>query len=128
MKGTASIELADDTFCEAEIQWLEAHGIGRGRALGNIIVERLWCSVKYEDVYLKGYAGLPDLLPGLTEYFAFCNSEHPHQSPGYRPPDEVYCLGEGGGARIVDKFGDAPGPSPAQHWGSAKPLPIKCAV
>jgi putative transposase len=86
---------------------------GRGRALDNIFVERLWRSVKYEDVYLKGYASLPELLPGLTEYFVFYNSERPHQSLGYRTPDVVYRSGEGGGARIVDHFGDAPGPSPA---------------
>ena len=55
---------------------------GRGRALDNIFVERLWRSVKYEDVYLKGYASLPELLLGLTEYFAFYNSERPHQSLG----------------------------------------------
>ena len=86
---------------------------GRGRALDNIFVERLWRSVKYEDVYIKGYAHLPELLLGLTEYFAFYNSERPHQSLGYCTPDEVYRSGEGGGAKIVDKFGDAPGPSPA---------------
>ena len=86
---------------------------GRGRALDNIFVERFWRSVKYEDVYLKGYATLPELLMGLTEYFAFYNSERPHQSLGYRPPDVVYRSGKGGGARILDRFGDAPGPSPA---------------
>ena len=44
---------------------------GRGRALHNIFVERLWRSVKHEDVYLKGYATMPELLIGLTEYFVF---------------------------------------------------------
>ncbi len=44
---------------------------GRGRALDNIFVERLWRSVKYEDIYLKGYATMSELLLGLTEYFAF---------------------------------------------------------
>ena len=82
---------------------------GRGRALDNIFVERLWRSVKYEDVYIKGYAHLPELLMGLTEYFAFYNSERPHQSLGYSTPDEVYRSGEGGGAKIVDKFGAALG-------------------
>ena len=86
---------------------------GRGRALDNIFVERLWRSVKYEDVYLKGYANLPELLLGLTEYFAFYNSERPHQSLGNRTPDAVYRSGEGGGASIVDRFGGPPGPSPA---------------
>ena len=51
---------------------------GRSRALDNILVEQLWRSVKHEDVYLKGYATLPDLLLGLTEYFVFYNSERMH--------------------------------------------------
>ena len=84
---------------------------GRGRALDNIFVERLWRSVKYDDVYLKGYANLPELLLGLTEYFAFYNSARPHQSLGNRTPDAVYRSGEGGGARIADRFGGPPGPS-----------------
>jgi putative transposase len=81
---------------------------GRGRALDNIFVERLWRSVKYEDIYLKGYGGLPELVLGLTEYFAFYNGERPHQGLGNRTPDAVYRSGEGGGARIVDRFGRAP--------------------
>ena len=81
---------------------------GRGRALDNIFVERLWRSVKYEDVYLKGYASLPELLLGLSDYFTFYNGERPHQSLGYRTPDVVYHSGEGGGAGIVDRFGSSP--------------------
>ena len=65
---------------------------GRGRALDNIFVERLWRSVKYEDVYLKGYVSMSDLLLGLTEYFAFYNGERPHQALGNRTPDAVYRL------------------------------------
>jgi putative transposase len=80
---------------------------GRGRALDNIFVERLWRSVKYEDIYLKRYASLPELLLGLTEYFAFYNGERPHQSLGYLTPEAVYRSGEGGGAKIVDRFGQA---------------------
>jgi putative transposase len=79
---------------------------GRGRALDNIFVERLWRSVKYEDVYLKGYATLPELLLGLTEYFVFYNTERTHQALGYGTPDEVYRSARGGGARIVDKFSE----------------------
>lgn len=86
---------------------------GRGRALDNIFVERLWRSVKHEDIYLKGYGSLPELLLGLTEYFAFYNHERPHQALGNRTPDAVYRTGTGGGARIVDRFGSPPGPSPA---------------
>jgi len=81
---------------------------GRGRALDNIFVERLWRTVKYEDVYIKGYVSLPELLLGLTAYFAFYNGERPHQSLGYRTPDEVHRSGNGGGACIVDRFGDRP--------------------
>ena len=83
---------------------------GRGRALDNIFVERLWRSVKYEDVYLKGYVSMSDLLLGLTEYFAFYNGERPHQALGNRTPDAVYRSGEGGGASIVDRFGSPPAP------------------
>ena len=86
---------------------------GRGRALDNIFVERLWRSVKHEDVYLKGYASMPELMLGLTEYFAFYNGERPHQSLGNRTPNEVYRTAEGGGASIADHFGGPPGSSPA---------------
>jgi len=79
---------------------------GRGRALDNIFVERLWRSVKHEDIYLKGYATVTDLLLGLTEYFVFYNTERPHQSLGYDTPDQVYRTASGGGARIVDKYSD----------------------
>ena len=77
---------------------------GRGRALDNIFVERLWRSVKYEDIYLKCYACVPELIAGLSDYFSFYNTQRPHQALGYRTPDEVYRTGSGGGARIVDKF------------------------
>ncbi len=88
---------------------LKAHGIaismiGRGRALDNIFVERLWRSVKYEDVYLKGYGNPMELMIGLTEYFVFYNDERPHQSLGNRTPTEVYAAGINGGARIADEF------------------------
>ena len=77
---------------------------GRGRALDNIFVERLWRSVKYEEVYLKGYRNAMELMLGLTEYFVFYNDERPHQSLGNRTPAAVYATANGGGARIVDKF------------------------
>lgn len=77
---------------------------GRGRALDNVFVERLWRSVKHEDVYLKGYATMPELLLGLTDYFTYYNAERMHQSLGYSTPDQVYESACGGGARIVDKF------------------------
>ena len=97
---------------------------GRGRALDNIFVERLWRSVKYEDIYLKGYVTVPELILGLTEYFRFYNDERMHQALGDRTPVEVYRTAAGGGAMIVDKFGEAipPRPTPEEIRGSAEPL------
>lgn len=62
---------------------------GRGRALDNIFVERLWRNVKYEDVYLKGYANMAELTLGLAQYFAFYNAERPHQALRYKTPHRV---------------------------------------
>ena len=78
---------------------------GRGRALDNIFVERLWRSVKYEDVYLKGDGTVTELTRGLAEYFAFYNGERPHQSLDNRTPNTVYADGQGGGASIPDHVG-----------------------
>ena len=63
---------------------------GRGRALDNIFVERLWRSVKYENVYLKGYETIPDAEAGLREYFDFYNLQRHHQSLAYKTPWLVY--------------------------------------
>src|SRR5262249_37281581 len=63
---------------------------GRGRALDNVFVERLWRSVKYEDIYIRGYETVPELHPGLARSFAFDNGERPHQSLDYRTPAAVY--------------------------------------
>ena len=65
---------------------------GRGRAFDNIFVERLWRSVKHEDVYLNGYATMGELLIGLTKYFAFYNAERPHQALGMNTPARAYEL------------------------------------
>jgi putative transposase len=74
---------------------LEAAGVqismdGRGRALDNVFVERLWRSVKYEEVYLKDYAGFTDAVRNLAAYFRFYNRERLHQALGYRTPAAVY--------------------------------------
>jgi putative transposase len=74
---------------------LESAGVavsmdGRGRALDNVFVERLWRSVKYEDIYIQGYDTVPGLHHGLAKYFAFYNDERPHQSLDYRTPAAVY--------------------------------------
>ena len=63
---------------------------GRGRALDNIFVERLWRSVKYEEVYLKDYDTVPIAVENLKAYFIFYNQERLHQSLGYLTPATVY--------------------------------------
>jgi putative transposase len=63
---------------------------GRGRALDNVFVERLWRSVKYEDIYIKDYERACELEAGLTAYFRFYDEERPHSSLDYRTPAEVY--------------------------------------
>lgn len=80
---------------EAFTSTLEDAGIrismdGKGRALDNIFVERLWRSVKYEDIYIKEYADVAELEVGLKSYFDFYNEERPHQSLSYRTPSEVH--------------------------------------
>jgi putative transposase len=77
---------------------LEAAGVqismdGRGRALDNVFVERLWRSVKYEEVYLKDYTGFTDAVRNLAVYFRFYNRERLHQALGYRTPAAVYRAG-----------------------------------
>jgi putative transposase len=63
---------------------------GRGRALDNIFVERLWRSVKYEEIYLRDYADGAEAWQGLDRYFVFYNTERRHQSLGCRTPAEVH--------------------------------------
>jgi len=82
---------------------LEAQGVaismdGRGRVFDNIFSERLWRTVKYEDVYLKDYADPGEARDGLRAYFRFYNEQRPHQALDYRTPTEVYC-GLAGGKR-----------------------------
>ena len=74
---------------------LEGRGVaismdGRGRALDNVFIERLWRSVKHEDVYLRDYQGVRECEAGLEAYFAFYNGRRRHQSLGRRTPQEVY--------------------------------------
>lgn len=63
---------------------------GRGRWVDNVFVERLWRSVKYEEVYLKAYGSLSEARAGLADYFDFYNQKRRHQGLDYRTPDEVY--------------------------------------
>ena len=67
---------------------------GRGRAHDNIFTERLWRSVKYEEVYLHEYRSPREARQGLREYFEFYNTRRPHQALGYRTPAEVYREGK----------------------------------
>ena len=74
---------------------LEAAGIaismdGRGRVFDNIMVESLWRSVKYEEVFLKDYENVLEARKGLSKYFSFYNNVRPHQTHGYRTPAEMY--------------------------------------
>jgi len=74
---------------------LKEHGIrismdGKGRAMDNIMVERLWRTVKYEDIYIKDYETVEELKEGLRNYFWFYNNERPHQGLGDRTPAEAY--------------------------------------
>jgi putative transposase len=82
---------------------LESRGIaismdGRGRVFDNIFSERLWRTVKYEEVYLKDYADPREAREGLRAYFRFYNEQRPHQALDYRTPAEVY-EGRAGGER-----------------------------
>jgi len=74
---------------------LRSYGIkismdGRGRWMDNVFIERLWKSVKYEDVYLKAYGSISEARLGLREYFEFYNSRRRHYSLDRRTPDDVY--------------------------------------
>lgn len=74
---------------------LNDHGVkismdGKGRALDNVFVERLWRSLKYENVYIKGYESLKDANVGISAYMTFFNEKRIHQSLDYKTPDYVY--------------------------------------
>ena len=86
----------DTGFCmEALAQALKDQGVrismdGKGRYADNILVERLWRTVKYEEVYLKAYSGGKEANAALDAYFRFYNTQRPHQSLGYQNPAEVF--------------------------------------
>jgi putative transposase len=63
---------------------------GKGRWIDNVFIERLWRSVKYEDIYLRAYENGRELQAGLTRYFEFYNRRRIHQSHEYQTPDEIY--------------------------------------
>jgi putative transposase len=112
LDGSFCLEMLDEALCHGRpeifntdqgVQFtaaaftsrLEGAGVqvsmdGRGRCLDNVFVERLWRTVKYEDIYLHGYEGALDLRRGLQRYFPFYNGERMHQSLDYRTPAAVY--------------------------------------
>jgi putative transposase len=74
---------------------LSDHGIaismdGKGRALDNVFVERLWRTIKYEEVYLNDYGDAGEAITGLRRYLQFYNRERSHQALGYQTPEAVY--------------------------------------
>ena len=66
---------------------------GRGRFLDNIFIERLWRSLKHEDIYLKHYADGREARAGIASWIAFYNDRRPHQGLGYKTPMSVWRLG-----------------------------------
>lgn len=100
---------------------LTSHGIsvsmdGRGRCMDNIFVERLWRTVKYENVYLKGYQTIPEARAGLAEYFEFYNNKRYHQSLDNKTPWQVYCQG------LIGGIEGRPSMTEAIHLNSAEEL------
>jgi putative transposase len=96
--GTVAKIMNSDQGCQfTSAEWIEAvqalgmrvsHD-GRGRAMDNVMVERLWRTVKYEDIYLRDYGSPVEARRGLERYFGFYNQERPHQALDYRTPGEV---------------------------------------
>jgi len=80
---------------DAFVGILKSHGInismdGKGRWMDNVFIERLWWSVKYQDVYLKAYSSIAETRKGLRDYFEFYNCRRRHQSLDRKTPDDVY--------------------------------------
>jgi len=69
---------------------LQSAWTARGRWWDNLFVERLWRSVKYEDIYLKAYGSIIEVKKGLTKYFTFYNQKRWHQNLGWKTPAMVY--------------------------------------
>jgi putative transposase len=83
---------------------------GKGRYLDNIFIERLWRSLKYEDVYIKAYGSVTEARRSLGEWLAFYNDVRPHQSLGYRTPREIF---EAVACEYVDNASASPRDAPA---------------
>jgi putative transposase len=97
---------------------------GRGRWMDNVFIERIWRSLKYEDIYLKGYADGNEAKAGIGEYFAFYNERRFHQAHGYRAPMAVWRGGAVQTARGHVDNADAltTGPQAGQNQQHTEPL------
>lgn len=101
-RGKPEIFNSDQGSQFTSLEWikvLEANEIrismdGKGRCFDNIFVERLWRTVKQEEVYLKSYSDVWECEASLAKYFEFYNLERPHQSLGYKTPYEIYRVGK----------------------------------
>jgi len=87
------VQFTSTAFLDA----LEAGGVrismdGKGRFLDNLFIERLWRSLKYEEVFIKAYASVPEARSGIGAWLAFYNDERPHQALSYRTPREVFAV------------------------------------
>ena len=105
---------------------LEQHGVrismdGKGRYTDNLFMERLWRSLKYEEVYLKAYAGGKEARAGIGGYFDFYNLERPHQALGYQTPAEVFIKGKktASPADLVESWKPSPLAEPTETVGPA---------
>ena len=81
--------------CSDHISILKSNGIkismdGKGRSIDNIVIERFWRSIKYEDIYLNSYKTIKEVRRGIEEYIDFYNNERLHSSLGYLTPNEIY--------------------------------------
>ena len=109
---------------------------GKGRCLDNVFVERLWRSLKYEEVYLHAYENMLEARAGIRRYFSFYNDERAHQALGYQTPDAFYRLArhpEGGMIsyastlhRLEDKLPVMPLASRARSLRGAPAKVVRC--
>ena len=79
-----------DFLAELQTQGVKISMDGKGRYLDNIFIERLWRSLKYEEVFLKAYGSVAEARRGIGAWLAFYNGERPHQTFNYSTPFEVY--------------------------------------
>ena len=92
---TKGVRFTSEAFTQTlQEQRVQVSMDGKGRYLDNIFVERLWRSIKYEEVYLKAYQTVAEARTGINAYLEFYNRQRPHQALGYRTPAEVYQHGQ----------------------------------